>query len=230
MLSSQICTTSRDCACILSKVNSVIYTEIVPLPWYFCWLFFTFIHFMACIFLRSNGRMFWRSIHFIITGYLTFILLSPWEDSDAMTASFANFSINKFISMKSRSTCNILTCVFAQSAFCQQNGQIPQKGVQKWHWSNFLILYQTKKKKNELWYQSPAWSQRNLWIMQGNGLLAGCRVLQERASGGAGEQDQLRAVIWSTALFWRSAEFILPLSEGEMAKVGLQVYYGKGIK
>lgn len=91
--------------------------------------------------------MFWRSIHFIITGYLTFISLSPWEDSDAMTASFANFSINKFISVKSRSTCNILTCVFAQSAFCQQNGQIPQKGVQKWHWSNFLILYQTKKKK-----------------------------------------------------------------------------------
>lgn len=91
--------------------------------------------------------MFWRSIHFIITGYLTFISLSPWEDSDAMTASFANFSINQFISMKSRSTCNILTCIFAQSAFCQQNGQIPQKGVQKWHWSNFLILYQTKKKK-----------------------------------------------------------------------------------
>lgn len=53
MLSSQICTTSRDCACILSKVNSVIYTEIVPLPWYFCWLFFTFIHFMACIFTKG---------------------------------------------------------------------------------------------------------------------------------------------------------------------------------
>lgn len=95
--------------------------------------------------------------------------------------------------------------------------------------SSFFIKLK-RKKKNEWWYQSPAWSQRNLWIMQGNGLLAGCRVLQERASGGAGEQDQLRAVIWSTALFWRSAEFILPLSEGETAKDGLQVYYGKGIK
>lgn len=31
MLSSQICTTSRDCACILSKVNSVIYTDYTDL-------------------------------------------------------------------------------------------------------------------------------------------------------------------------------------------------------